>query len=220
LGHVIWFINNFLYQFLLKLKQVEMIKKKHIGYLMIGVLLAAILYAGGSYAYWSVFDYRFTTVTEGRFYLSAEMPPTKLLEVVQKYKIRAVIDLRKPGEKVDAERAALVQVGIEHFHLPTGQVPPVEVVEKYLAILDQAENRPVLVHCRHGEGRSVLFMAIYRIEYEGWSNERARRASRLIPWIGSFKPSSRKGKFLREYVPRPRATHNLTFNSPIPQASM
>jgi len=148
------------------------------------------------------------------------MPPTKLLEVVQKYKIRAVIDLRKPGEKVDAERAALVQAGIEHFHLPTRQVPPAEVVEKYLAILDQAENRPVLVHCRHGEGRSVLFAAIYRIEYEGWSNERARRASRLIPEIGSFSASSSKGKFLQKYIPRTRAKHNLTINPPIPQGSM
>ena len=117
-----------------------MIKKKHIGYLFTGVLVSAILYAGASYAYWSVFNYRFTPVTEGRFYQSAEMPPEKLQEVVQKFKIRAVIDLRKPAEKVEAERVALAQVGVEHFHLPTGQVPSDEVVEKYLTILDEPTN--------------------------------------------------------------------------------
>ena len=141
-----------------------MIKKKHIGYLIIGVLLSVILTAAICYGYWSVFEYRFTTVTEGRFYQSAEMPPEKLLEVVQKFKIGAVIDLRKPAEKIEAERIALAQIGVRHFHLPTGQVPPDEVVEKYLTILDEPTNWPVLVHCRHGEGRSMLFAALYRIE--------------------------------------------------------
>ena len=187
-------------------------EKKHIVKLFLGVLIFAIIVVGVAYVYWAVFNYRFFTVTEGQFYRSAAMPPEKLQEVVQKYQIRTVIDLRKPEEAVDAERAALAQAGVTHFHLPTGQVPPNDVIEKYLAILDQPECRPVLVHCNHGEGRAVLFAAIYRIEYEGWSNERARRASRLISWYGSFKPSARKGQFIREYVPRVRATKNLTLN--------
>ena len=61
---------------------------------------------------------------------------------------------------------------------------------------------PVLIHCHDGFGRSVLFSALYRIEFEGWSNEEARRATRLFPWWGSFKPGSAKGDYLRCYVPR------------------
>lgn len=189
-------------------------KKKYFFYLFGGVLITASICVAAVYGYWAVFNYRFVAVTEGQVYQSAEMPPAKLQEVVQKYGIRSVIDLRKPGEGVDAERAALAQVAVKHFHLPARQIPSHEVIKKYLAILDQPEYRPVLVHCRHGEGRSVLFAAIYRIEYEGWSNERARRAARFISWIGNFRPASKKGKFIREYVPRFRATNNLTFHSP------
>ena len=61
---------------------------------------------------------------------------------------------------------------------------------------------PVLIHCHHGVSRSVLFSALYRIEYEGWDNERARLATRFITDGSSFDTDKRKGRFLQDYVPQ------------------
>ncbi len=169
------------------------------GLLLIGVLLVGVLSGGAGYGYWVLFDYRFWTVTEGQVYRSGAMPPDKLLVKVRRYGIRAVIDLRRSGAEVDAERVALTQVGVKHFHLPSDQIPNDETIDAFLKILGHCEYRPVLIHCKHGEGRAVLFAAIYRIEYEGWPNERARRASRLLSSISSFSSKSRKGVFIHDY---------------------
>jgi protein tyrosine phosphatase (PTP) superfamily phosphohydrolase (DUF442 family) len=166
------------------------------------VLAAVAIAAGASYAHWVVVRHRLTVITDGVVYESAEMPPQKLLETVGELGIRTVIDLRRNGPLVAAEREALALVGVGHFHLPTGQVPSPETIDAFLATMDDPANRPVLIHCKDGSGRSVLFSALYRIEYEGWSNDRARHATRMLSWRGSFAPEQRKGVFLLSYVPR------------------
>ena len=40
--------------------------------------------------------------------------------------------------------------------------------------MDDSSNYPVLIHCYHGVGRAQMFSALYRIEYEGWTNQEAR----------------------------------------------
>ena len=177
---------------------------RRIGLLLIGVLLLGILFAGAGYGYWAILNYHFSTVTEGQVYRSGAIPPEKLLSIVRRYGIRAVIDLRDPGEEVNEERAALAELGVKHLHLPSEQIPKDETIDAFLEIMDHPEYQPVLIHCEHGEGRAVLFAAIYRMEYEGWSNERARRASRLLPWFGSFSSKGSKGIFILNYVRRRR----------------
>jgi len=185
-------------------------RAQRIRLVLIGFLLVAILGVGAAYGYWAVFNHHFSTVTEGQVYRSGAMPPKKLQNIVRRYGIRAVVDLRRPGEDVDAERAALAHLGVKHFHLPSDQIPNDETVDAFLDIVGHREYRPVLIHCKHGTGRAVLFSAIYRMECEGWPNERARRASRLLPWFGSFSSKSRKGIFIRDYVPRLRRASEAT----------
>lgn len=176
---------------------------------MFGLLVAGILAAGAGYCYKTVFNYNFLTVTPGQVYQSGAMPPAILENKIQKYGIRAVIDLRSPGDDVDQEHATLAQLGVEHFHIPSGQVPEVAVVDEFLEIMDRCENRPVLIHCNHGEGRAVLFTAIYRMEYEGWNNEHARRVAYWQSGLGNFNPNSRKGRFLSNYIPRWRVAPKI-----------
>lgn len=40
--------------------------------------------------------------------------------------------------------------------------------------MDNPDNYPVLIHCYHGTGRVILYSAIYKIEYENFTNEMAR----------------------------------------------
>lgn len=160
--------------------------------------LGIVLCASALYAYWVLFEYRFASVTPGQMYRSGAMPPERLVEKVEEHGIRAVIDLRTHGED-EAERSALAALGAKYFYLPSSQAPPPSVVEGFLEIAVQSENRPLLVHCEHGVGRAVLFSALYRIEFEGWPNERARSSAYWGSGLGNFKPDSRKGRFLLDY---------------------
>lgn len=177
-------------------------RMQRIIFALVATVIASVVGIGGSYVHWTKFNYRFLTVTEGQVYRSATMPPEILQSKVRRYGIRSVIDLRKPGDDVIAERASLSELGVRHFSLPSHQVPSEEVVRGFLEIMDRLEYRPVLIHCNNGIERAVLFSAIYRVEYEGWSNEGARSTAYLRSGLGSFEPDSRKGAYIRSYVSR------------------
>jgi protein tyrosine/serine phosphatase len=164
----------------------------------VAAALGIVLCASALYAHWALFEYRFATVTPGQIYRAGAMPPELLVEKVEENGIRAVIDLRTYGED-EAERSALAALGVKYFYLPSSQAPPPSVVGAFLEIAAQSENRPLLVHCEHGVGRAVLFSALYRIEFEGWPNERARSNAYWGSGLGNFKPDSRKGRFLLDY---------------------
>jgi protein tyrosine phosphatase (PTP) superfamily phosphohydrolase (DUF442 family) len=176
----------------------SLLKKVGIALLVLAVAIAA------GYIYQVHFNYRFAAITDGKVYKSAAIPPEKLASYVDRYHLKTVVDLRDVDEQpaVDAERAALEKLGVRHVHLPTGQVPPQETVDKFLALMADPGVYPVLIHCHHGVSRSVLFAALYRIEFEGWDNERARLATRLITDGSSFDTDKRKGRYLENYVPQ------------------
>jgi protein tyrosine/serine phosphatase len=164
----------------------------------VAAVLGIVLCGSALYAYWALFEHRFTTVTPGQVYRSAAMPPDRLLEKVEEYGIRAVIDLRT-HDADETERSALATLGVKYFNLPASQAPSPSVLDAFLEFAAQSENRPFLVHCTHGVGRAVLFAALYRIEFEGWSNERARSSAYWRSGLGNFKPDSEKGRFLLGY---------------------
>lgn len=169
--------------------------------LAIGAILVT---GGGYYSYWSTIQDRFATVTKHQLYQSGRMDPDELFQVAEDHGIRSVIDLRTfeddaPG--IEAERRALEGSDINFLHLPTGHEPDEETVLKFLNFVGDPANRPALVHCYHGTGRSVLFGALYRIEFENWDNEKARRAVEPLHWRGNFGPDSVKGQYLIAYEP-------------------
>lgn len=165
------------------------------------ILLTVSVLSGGGYFYWSNVLCKLYTVSEGKVYRSAAMPSEKLKKVIQKYSIRTVIDLREARYKdeIDEEHRIVTSAGGRHISIPSKQVPADETVKTFLEIMDDPDTYPVLIHCCHGEGRAVLFSALYRIEYEGWKNDRARRASRLITWGSSFDADAAKGIYLNNY---------------------
>jgi protein tyrosine/serine phosphatase len=152
--------------------------------------------------YWAVLDYRFFTLTKEEVFRSAAMPSKILLKKVQRHNIQTVIDFRKPDNGVANEKHTLDQVGVRHINLPSKQVPTYENIKKFLSILDNPENKPLLLHCEHGVGRAGAFAAIYRMEYNKWDNKRAIYESKLLSGFGSFKKDSNKEIFLRNYTPR------------------
>jgi protein tyrosine phosphatase (PTP) superfamily phosphohydrolase (DUF442 family) len=181
--------------------------------LLLGLVLALGLGGGG----WKLYDiyvrHRLGVITEGQVYKSGAMPPAEMAKVAKDLGLRTVIDLRTyvPGQDptnttaldvIQAEAEALKAAGVRHIHLPTAQVPTDATLQRFLEVMADPANRPTLIHCHHGVGRTELFAALWRIEFEGWSNEKARNATRLIVPGSSFSDTSEKGRYLLDYHPR------------------
>jgi len=177
-------------------------------------LSVLVLLAVSFYVYQMHFNHNLVVVTEGKFYKTAAMPPDDLVDFVQKHNIKTVIDLRMPGledrvlnpevpGELYLEEKALAELpNVSYVNLPTPQVPEDQTVDKFVELLENPDVYPVLVHCYHGTGRAMLFSSIYRIEFEGFSNEEARKKSRFFVPFSSFDHGTPKGEYLKAYKKR------------------
>jgi len=187
--------------------------------LIIGILVLLF----GIYYVWHVhFNYRFEEISKDKVYKSALIKPERLEEFLISNNIKTVIDLLDAGvqdslnpakqKEIDMEDKAITLINkehnlnIKHINIPSGQVPTYKTLSKFYKVLDNKDNYPVLIHCYHGTGRAQIYSAIYRLEYEGWENEKAREKTRFIVegfgYRSSFSKGKGKGDFLINYKTR------------------
>jgi protein tyrosine/serine phosphatase len=140
------------------------------------VLAVMILLIGGAYYYFiQVALPNFYTIRQGVLYRSGQ-PRGVGLEFVKLYGIRTLINLRKPDSRgTPAEKAFAAENGLNFYNFSIGSSTPEidETVKRFLAIAADKSQWPILVHCSRGKERSGVLAAIYRIEYDHWSNEDA-----------------------------------------------
>jgi|26BtaG_2_1085354.scaffolds.fasta_scaffold00001_279 protein tyrosine phosphatase (PTP) superfamily phosphohydrolase (DUF442 family) len=177
-------------------------------------VLVIVVIAVGKYVYDTNINHNFKPVTEGKVYKSGAIPPDELPDYIAKHGIKSVIDLRFPGtdnlidnpeipEELIAEREVVKGLdGVQYFNIGSDQIPDQETVDRFLKVMDEDVNYPVLIHCHHGEGRAILFSSIYRMEYEDMPNEEAREKSRFFVKWGNFDHGTSKGEFVKNYTTR------------------
>jgi protein tyrosine/serine phosphatase len=179
------------------------------------ILFAALaLVLTGKYIYDRHINNNFMTITEGKVYKSGVIPPDEIESYVKKYNIKSIVDLRFPGTGDDvnnpeipaeliAEKEAVSKIpGVNYFNNGSDQIPNQKNLDIFFTIMDNPKNFPVLIHCYHGIGRAQLYSAIYRIEYEGFSNEEARNKAAFPLLFSSFDDGKPKGEYLKAYVTR------------------
>ncbi len=184
--------------------------KKKIALVFLGIALIGV----GNYVYDMNINHNFETITEGKVYKSGVIPPDEIAYYVKKYHIKSIVDLRFPGTadlennpeipaELTAEQEAVAKIkGINYFNNGSDQVPNQKNLGVFFKIMDNKANYPVLIHCFHGTGRAEMYSAIYRIEYEKWSNEEARNAVRMLVKFSSFDDGKPKGEYLKKYQTR------------------
>ena len=115
--------------------------------------------------------------------------------------IRTIVNLR--GKHDDSPLAS--PLGLEVVEIPMSaklsiEPPTDEEVRKFLdAVLDPAK-RPVFVHCAGGRDRTGTMCALYRIEVDGWTPEKAYAEMVSFGWHDELYPAL--GKFVEAYKPR------------------
>ncbi len=190
---------------------IEQNRKHRIPRFVVWIVLVPILAMGLIYAKWEFVDHRLVTISAGKVYQSAAMPPARIIDVMNARGIQTVFDLRdSEPDLVAAERAAVEKAGLAFVHVPMSATEPTQAdMDRFLVAMKSAKQ-PSLVHCQHGQGRSVLAVSVWRIEEEGWSNEAAFLATSRLPeelhfldgvigWIRRFDRDTAKGKVLLDY---------------------
>ncbi|VXD01694.1 Protein phosphatase Slingshot homolog 3 [Pseudomonas sp. 8Z] len=64
---------------------------------------------------------------------------------------------------------------VRQIHLPlhTDRIDDADVIEVMRSIRQAQAQGPVLIHCKHGQNRTGLIAAMYRVIYQDWSKEQA-----------------------------------------------
>jgi len=101
--------------------------------------------------------------------------------------IKTIVNLRGEKDATRTEETQARAAGLRYFSIPLREWgrPTDEQVERILKVLNASENQPVFVHCRLGEDRTGLVVAIYRITHDGWTNEQAKAEAKkygMHPW--------------------------------------
>ena len=89
--------------------------------------------------------------------------------------IKRVIDLREKSGATAFEKEALEKLGIKYTNIPFAALsaPSNGQVQSVLKLLTDNHPSPILLHCRRGKDRTGTVIACYRIQHDGWDNQRA-----------------------------------------------
>lgn len=179
---------------------------------LIGVSLVAI---PCGYAWYREKQTRnFRVVEDGVLYRSAQLSPDGLERVIHDYGIRTVISFRdaeegKAAEPPDKwEEGLCARLGINYVRMPLrvwaedrGVVPADENVRRFVEIMRDPKNHPVLAHCFRGVHRTGTYCAIYRMEFQCWSNAEALTELKELGYENIDREDDVRG-YLERYTPR------------------
>lgn len=190
-----------------------MSQRRRIAVYVLSALTAGALLAVGLVWQHSRQPKHLLTVADGILYRSGLLRSENLEKVLDEYGIRTVVSLVNH----DSDRAARVveesrtcrERGIRFVDMPmnANSPPTPEQVAQWLALLDDEENWPILVHCRHGVVRTGMMVAVYEMEYEGKGNQQVLRE---LPRFGHDfdTPRSKPVRdFILDYTPRAKRAH-------------
>lgn len=163
------------------------------------------------YKHWAVHE-------PGMVYRSAWVAPDVFAEQIEKYQIRAVLNLCNPGEMGEErsirQREAVKGAGAKLIELP---IPADSIdagdpeVAQFVNLLSDPKNYPLLVHCQHGVTRTAKVLTMYDILFR---NRTAAESLGAMPLFGRPEYNVSVQAFAKDFEKRhrelyPQAEHQL-----------
>jgi protein tyrosine/serine phosphatase len=136
---------------------------------LFAALVASVLLGG--YVAEILIHHNFHEVSPGKVYRSSQMSSSVLSDIVQRWGIRTVVNLR--GASPDQswyrqETNVLGNLGVSHedFALSAGRELGEKEIDSLMEIIRKSP-KPILMHCNGGADRSGLISALYLYILEG-----------------------------------------------------
>ena len=101
--------------------------------------------------------------------------PTAIgLEELGAMGVKTILDLRVSSEGTGVEKEQAEKLKLKYINIPLGEfgAPGKAQMQQILGLLQGASDT-VFVHCRRGKDRTGTVIACYRIQHDGWNNQRA-----------------------------------------------
>lgn len=153
---------------------------------VLGVLIAAVVIVPPTLRYRNLYSHhkRLREVTAGKMYRAGQLTADGLQDAISRLGIKTVLNVQDefPDPPMDksyydrsqvSEKDLCQQMGVRYEHIAPSDPNVPAVIEKYLKLMDDKTAYPVLLHCRAGLHRTGVLVAVYRMEYEGWSHRAA-----------------------------------------------
>lgn len=155
--------------------------------LVLFVTVVPVIYYRAEYAYAK----RLREVEPGKLYRAGQLTSEGLADAVERLRIRTVINLQEEAPDPDVrlsyfngksvkESELCARLGVRYIFLEADLVARTKVaaqrprsIDRFLEIMDDPANQPVLLHCRAGLHRTGILTAVFRMEYDGWSRQQA-----------------------------------------------
>lgn len=128
-------------------------------------------------------------------------PRNEHLAKLKEEGVRAIINLRPPGEhRAEEERAEAERLGLRYFNIPVVFAEPKEEqATEFLKLTDDEANRPAFIHCT-GAIRVGAFWMIRRVLRDGWTIEDAEKEAETI----GLREAPHLNEFARAYIEKHR----------------
>lgn len=94
------------------------------------------------------------------------LPRAHDVEWLQQNKIQTVINFYQKPDSSWLQTSSIEQV---HIPLRTDRINDVDVIRVLRSISSAQQQGKVLIHCKHGQNRTGLIAAMYRVVFEDWS---------------------------------------------------
>jgi len=211
--------------------------------LAIAALVAGVPFVYYRYCY--TYGKRLRPVADGKVYRSGCMTADGLADTIEKYHIRTVLNLMEefPDPILSAgyfdnrevhEQELCRKLGATMVNLTVDLIAANRVgkerpaaIETFLELMDNPETYPVLIHCKAGLHRTGVIVAVYRMEYDGWTRHQAMGELKangfgefaataandyVMQYILTYEPGIRNRK-AADGVPQARPHRAATFTS-------
>lgn len=126
-------------------------------------------------------------------------PHTEGIEQLKKLGVTTIVDLRGENrDLVEKERKQAESLGMHFVNIPvSGWSPPTnEQVAQFLSLFVDKKEK-VFVHCRFGDDRTGVFVATYRMAFDGWPSEQAMKEMYFFGFNGFWHPAMKS--YIRDF---------------------
>jgi tyrosine-protein phosphatase SIW14 len=125
------------------------------------------------------------------------------LEELKRFRIDTIVDLR--GELrglVENERNRAESLGMRFINVPGSgwATPKDKEIAQFFDLILERPRRTIFIHCWLGGDRSGMFIAAYRIAFEGWSPQQAIEEMRAYHYLQFWHPNM--GRWVERFPDR------------------